>query len=875
MKLNHLRNASLLALSVALASCGQQQAALSTTSAQSGSASLQAQNLNLPAAVTQSETPELWFVEFSEKPTSKGGNSAALGQQKKLFRQQAAAEGVKFNERLSFDRLWNGISVRVLPSDLGKIKDMDGVKAVYPVMSIPIPQDLAVNEPDMATAISQTGADVARNEMGLTGKGVKIAIMDTGLDLDHPAFKDQQGKSRVVASYDLVGDAFNGSNTPVPGQDTVDDCAGHGTHVAGIAAAAGDLPGVAPEASLGVYRVFGCTGSTSSDIMIQAMERVLADGMDVLNMSIGASFNSWPEYPSAVAASNLVDAGVVVAASIGNSGSGGVWAAGAPGVGDKVIGVANFMNTHTALPAFSVSPDGQKVGYSMATGAPAAPATGSLPLAKTGTPTTADDACTPLPANSLAGKAVLIRRGSCSFYVKAFNAQQAGAAAVVVYNNAAGIINPTVEGTPPVTIPVVSITAADGAMLNARIAAGTTTLTWTSQSVTSSNGSAANTLDPSSSYGMSAKLDLKPDLGAPGGMIRSTWPLSLIPSGYNTISGTSMASPHVAGVIALVIEAKRKAGQTIRAEDMRTLLQNTAQPKLWTGNPAAGILEAVHRQGAGMVNVVNAVTTKATVTPSKLSLGESSNLTPQTLTINNSGNTPVTYTLSQQGALTTTGNYTPKYYGSGNSASFSSNTVTVPAGSSATVTVTITPGAPDLAVYGGYVVLTPSDNSPTLRVPYAGFNGDYQALKIFTITPDVARRNADGTYSNTSDLTFTMRDNDYPYFRVHLDHFARWLKMDVLDAKTMQPVNSQFFNAATEEYLPRSSTAGGFFAFGWDGQVSWSRGKSDNAQNKRKPIPNGQYVVKFTALKALGDASNPAHVETWTSPVLTVNAPKK
>lgn len=201
--------------------------------------------------------------------------------------------------------------------------------------------------------------------------------------------------------------------------------------------------------------------------------------------------------------------------------------------------------------------------------------------------------------------------------------------------------------------------------------------------------------------------------------------------------------------------------------------------------------------------------------------------------------------------------------------------MTVPAGSSATVTVTITPGAPDLAVYGGYVVLTPSDNSPTLRVPYAGFNGDYQALKIFTITPDVARRNADGTYSNTSDLTFTMRDNDYPYFRMHLDHFARWLKMDVLDAKTMQPVNSQFFNAATEEYLPRSSTAGGFFAFGWDGQVSWSRGKSDNAQNKRKPIPNGQYVVKFTALKALGDASNPAHVETWTSPVLTVNAPKK
>lgn len=863
MKLNHLRNASLLALSVALASCGQQQAALSTTSAQSGSASLQAQNLNLPAAVTQSETPELWFVEFSEKPTSKGGNSTALGQQKKLFRQQAAAEGVKFNERLSFDRLWNGISVRVLPSDLGKIKDMDGVKAVYPVMSIPIPQDLAVNEPDMATAISQTGADVARNEMGLTGKGVKIAIIDTGLDLDHPAFQ-----GRVVASYDLVGDAFNGSNTPVPGQDTVDDCAGHGTHVAGIAAAAGDLPGVAPEASLGVYRVFGCTGSTSSDIMIQAMERVLADGMDVLNMSIGASFNSWPEYPSAVAASNLVDAGVVVAASIGNSGSGGVWAAGAPGVGDKVIGVANFMNSHVYLNEFTLA-DGTKVGYQNATEAPPAPISGTLPI-KTHTPI---DACTPMPAGSLTGQAALVARGTCSFYVKALNAQKAGASAVIIYNNAAGPFAGTVAGAEKITIPVVTISRELGQTIVAKLP---TTLTWTDGHGSYVNPT-GNTLDTSSSFGLSAELDLKPDLGAPGGLIRSTYPLSLDDgSGYATLSGTSMASPHVAGVAALVIEAKRNAGQTIRAEDMRGLLQNTAVPKIYNAMPTSSYLDYVHRQGAGMVNVVNAVTTKATVTPSKLSLGESERgVAPQTLTITNSGTAPITYTVSHKGALSSSGNYTVSPALPSTNVSFSSSTVTVPAGGSASVTVTINPANADKSVYGGYVVFTPSDGSTTLRVPYAGFQGDYQSLKIFTITPDVARRNADGTYSNTSDLTFTMRDNDYPYFRVHLDHFARWLKMDVLDAKTMQPVNSQFFNAATEEYLPRNSTAGGFFAFGWDGQVSWSRGKSDNAQNKRKPIPNGQYVVKFTALKALGDASNPAHVETWTSPVLTVNAPKK
>lgn len=865
MKLNHLRNASLLALSVALASCGQQQSAL-PSSTQAGNGSLQAQGLNLPAAVTENETPELWFVELSEKPTSKGGNGASIGQQKKLLREQAAAQGVKFQERLSFDRLWNGVSIRVKPSDLGKIKDMDGVKAVYPVMSVALPKDLAVNQPDMATAISQTGVDVAQNELGLTGKGVKIAIMDTGLDLDHPAFQ-----GRVVASYDLVGDAFNGSNTPVPGQDDVDDCAGHGTHVAGIAAAVGDLPGVAPEASLGVYRVFGCTGSTSSDIMIQAMERVLADGMDVLNMSIGASFNSWPEYPSAVAASNLVDAGVVVAASIGNSGSGGVWAAGAPGVGKKVIGVANFMNTHVYLNEFTL-PDGTKVGYQNATEAPAAPTSGSLPI-KAHTPI---DACTPMAAGSLTGQAALITRGTCTFYVKALNAQNAGASAVIIYNNAPGPFAGTVTGAEKINIPVVTISRELGQIIAAKLP---TTLTWTTGQGSYSNP-VGNTLDTSSSFGMSAELDLKPDLGAPGGLIRSTYPLSLVSSGYATLSGTSMASPHVAGIAALVIQAKRKAGQTIRAEDMRTLLQNTAVPKIYNAMPTSTFLDYVHRQGAGMVNVVNAVTTKATVTPSKLSLGESeSGVAPQTLTITNSGSEAVTYTVSHKGALTSSGNYTVTPALPNTSVTFSSNTVTVPAGGSASVTVTIAPNNANQSVYGGYVVFTPSDNSTTLRVPYAGFQGDYQSLKILTLTPDVARRSVatDGTvtYSNTQNLTFTMRDNDVPYFRVHLDHFARWVKMDVLDAKTMQPVNSQFFNASTEEYLPRNSTAGGFFAFGWDGQVSWSRGKSENAQNKRKPIPNGQYVVKFTALKALGDASNPAHVETWTSPVLTVNAPKK
>ena len=136
--------------------------------------------------------------------------------------------------------------------------------------------------------------------------GVSLAVMDTGIDYDHPDLGGCFGPGcRVETGYDFVGDDYDAETNPFtePDEDP-DDCQGHGTHVAGIVGADGTVTGVAPGVTFGAYRVFGCDGSTDADIMIAAMEMALADGMDILNMSIGSSF-AWPQYPTAAASDRL------------------------------------------------------------------------------------------------------------------------------------------------------------------------------------------------------------------------------------------------------------------------------------------------------------------------------------------------------------------------------------------------------------------------------------------------------------------------------------------------------------------------------------------------------------------------------------------
>ncbi|WP_279426289.1 S8 family peptidase [Anaeromyxobacter terrae] len=819
------------------------------------------------------ESAHLWFVELASPPTSEGSSLATVRAEKSAFRAAAAKAGVRYSERFSFDALWNGVSVSVSPGQLGRLARIAGVKAVYPVETIAMPEPAAVSEPDLVTAIAMTGADTAQDELGFTGRGVKVGVIDTGIDYDHvdlggdgvPRANSPFTGSRVVAGWDFVGEAFNADSTS-PTYDPAlvpdaypDDCAGHGTHVAGIIGANGGARGVAPDAQLGAYRVFGCEGSTSADVMIAAMEAALADGMQVVNMSIGSAYQ-WPQYPTAMAATRLVNRGVVVVASIGNNGANGLWAAGAPGLGEKVIGVASFDNTHAMLPQFTISPDGTAIGYTNATAAPPAPHAGTFPMARTGTTTSTADACNPLAPGSLAGKAALVRRGTCSFYQKALNAQNAGAVAVVLYNNAAGRVSPTVAGTSAITIPVVAVSAAEGAIINSRLAAGSVDLTWTAD-LGSFPNSTGNLISDFSSYGLSPDLALKPDLGAPGGYIYSTYPLEL--GGYASLSGTSMSSPHVAGAVALLLEAR----PSTPSQAVRTILQNTAEPKLWWGNPALGFLETVGRQGAGMLRIDRAILATTRVEPAKLSLGESqAGPVARTLEVTSSADAPITYALSFVNALSVRGTFTQGFATSNASVSFGAATVTVPAHGSATVDLTVTPPTgPDRAQYGGYVVLTPEGGGEVYRVPFAGFVGDYQSITVLAPTsaglPALAQLVGSSYELRRDGGTFTMTGDDVPFFLVHLDHPSRTLRLDVTDAAS----GKAWHTALAEDYLARNSTSTGFFALAWDGTTA--------AGTRSYTVPNGSYRVTVSVLKALGDPANPADWERWTSPVITVARP--
>ncbi|AGB17600.1 subtilisin-like serine protease [Halovivax ruber XH-70] len=833
-----------------------------------------------------------WFVAFDADPRVRGGTASTQADERARFRADVRAEGLGVTERRDFTRLWNGLSVTAAFGDAVAMTALDSVAAVYPVAIVDRP-DPADASPMLETALSMTGADAAQSELGFTGDGRSVAVIDTGIDYNHPDLggsgdgsvvytAESEGDRtltgpagdvhpRISHGWDYVGAGYDAgdpeADEPNPDPDPMDP-QGHGTHVSGIvgadAADAADedgVTGVAPDATLGAYKIFD-TGSSTAEIIVAAMEDAYADGMDVINMSLGASLQWGQAYPTTAASNELVAQGVVVVNSAGNDGDLGAWSMSAPANAHDVISVASAENTHLTANGFAVDGLDDPVPYLELAGAELPPTEGeSAPLALPAQSEIGGETgyfgCDAADfADFPEGHVALIQRGHCAFAQKYENAVAAGATGVVIFNNVSGLFSGTIQNAGAEGVWGAGISDTGGAALVDLLESGeTVTLDFTDETVTVPNPN-GGLLSSFSSYGQDVELAFGPSVTAPGGLITSTYPLEF--GGYGMLSGTSMAAPHVAGSVALLLEAE----PDLDPIDVRDRLQNVAEPQPWSLAPGIGALDHSFRQGAGMIQVDAAITADQRAAPGQLSLGDGA-AAEVTVTLTNDGETDVTYELGHAGTVGTAVNtFSPGFYLSGSSVS-GPETVTVPAGESAAVELTITAPAYGLPnhQYGGYVTFTPTDEAhDSLRVPYSGYEGDYQDLPLF------------GYYAAADDFVaqepLLQESPDDPdavaAVEAFFGHYPQELRLTAVNERT-----GQSFTVLEQEYAPRSPDPETYYEYVWDGRTR--AGESDS----RRPVPPGTYTLTVEALRALGDPENPEHWDTWESPTFRVSPPGK
>ena len=319
--------------------------------------------LTKPDGTPVATVEDHWFAQLSSPAVAQGGSRATIEAEQTDLVDAIKDAGIDARVTTEYKTLWNGVALSVDDSEVDSLAELDQVVSIQPIVSIPRPSvDTAddartdeekaegVSSPKMAHALGMTGVDTVHSKLGDTGSGVKIGIIDTGVDYDHVEFggtgapgteapggdgSTRFPTSKVVAGYDFVGNAYGDPGiadetaryTPAP-DAYPDDCSGHGTHAAGIAAAKGtpgtnQVTGVAPDAELGAYRVFGCQGDSTSEVLTTAMERAADDGMDIVNMSFSADFMVFKDYPTAVAAESLASKGVIVTGAQSSAGATG------------------------------------------------------------------------------------------------------------------------------------------------------------------------------------------------------------------------------------------------------------------------------------------------------------------------------------------------------------------------------------------------------------------------------------------------------------------------------------------------------------------------------------------------------------------------
>lgn len=588
-------------------------------------------------------------------PQQQAAASAALRAQEGAIAQARSLGGqVTYRYKV----LVNAFSARLSAQAASALAQRADVRSVQPV---------SIVRKTLTSSVPFIGAPQVWSTYGVRGQGMRVAIVDTGIDYTHASFGGagtvaayeandpnfiESGTfptRKVIGGFDFVGEDYDvldddsSNDTPRPDFDPLDRD-GHGTHT-GSTVAGFNVPGqvgrgVAPLAKLYAYKVWD-EGNSTDDVLVAAYERAMdpnqdgnvSDAVDVLSFSGGVSYGTLNSL-EARAAQRVVRLGTVFVASAGNEGNqaanGSAYVAGTPATARGVVAVAasidQFLalvleiNSTTAPPPPTLPDGGQTVHQSWSGAIPPGGWTDDLFDGRAVDADIAAQFCNPLPAGSLTGQTVLVRRGTCAGSLKTFNAEAAGAVALIIMNNVPGAPVALGSGGQVVTIPAFMVSQDDGTALigeispNAPATYNDVTVNATIGDVPQAVAGFEDALTGFTSEGP-ARLthDLKPDISAPGLSIAA----AAVGTGNEGIqfSGTSMAAPHVSGVATLL----RQLHPSWSPAHIKAVLMNQAQTNMKNADKTAPAPATA--MGAGRVQAFESAKAKSVAWPGSLSFG--------------------------------------------------------------------------------------------------------------------------------------------------------------------------------------------------------------------------------------------------------------
>ena len=532
----------------------------------------------------------------------------------------------------------NGVVVSIDANQVGALARVADVQSVMAV------DDL---QQHLSSVTAYVGATALHGRSpAVDGTGVRIAILDSGIDFTHrnlggpgttaayeaaytggapftgfcqptPANTSAPTwTSKVVGGYDFVGERWPYTSEVLEPDPNPIDCSGHGTHVADIAAGRstdGAWKGMAPGAQLLAVKVCAASGGRcAGPAVLQGLDYALdpngdgdlSDAVHVVNMSLGANYGQ-RENPSVLATRNVVAFGTVVVASAGNSGD-RPFVQGSPASTPEAIAVAETRVPGAFVYPLVTSPGGTNLNNAYMSWSQPLAADITAPLKADpntvfypdGGDPTLGAGCQPYPAGHFAGKIALIRRGGCTFIRKSLYASDAGALGVIIDDSVVGMlpVHPN-DGPPPgfTFKPTISITQAAGNTLRSAVEQGTVTATFSFGGRVSLDGSMVLTSSRGPNVGYGA---IKPDIGAPGASVSAA---ASTGDGTSRFGGTSGAAPVVSGAAALLLQAE----PALAPHEVKARLMGAAENNIRSEDPNA--LAPITRIGAGELRIGRAI----------------------------------------------------------------------------------------------------------------------------------------------------------------------------------------------------------------------------------------------------------------------------